>query len=70
MAKEKTEATGAETATKVKVIAKTGMWRGGIRWEAGLNEVDALVLLGTPEGATKTVRALLEQDPGGNFTIL
>lgn len=54
----------------VKVIAKRGMWRGGVNWEAGLNEVDAAVLEGKIGDTKKTVRQALEEDAGGNFTIL
>lgn len=72
------EQNGAEGADKkgkkakdlVKVIAKRGMWRGGVNWEAGLNEVEASVLAAKIEGTKKTVRDLLEEDAGGNFTIL
>lgn len=48
---------------KARVVAKTAMWRGGLKWEAGVNEIDAELL-------TKEVRKALQDDQGGNFEIL
>jgi hypothetical protein len=61
---------GKKAKDLVKVIAKRGMWRGGVSWQAGLNEIETAVLAGKIEGTKKTVRDLLEEDAGGNFTIL
>lgn len=70
MADETNKNGAAKGKTMAKVIAKRGMWRGGVNWEAGLNEVDPAVLEGKIGDTKKTVRQALEEDAGGNFTIL
>ena len=70
MADEKDSAGGAKGKKSAKVIAKQGMWRGGLKWEAGLNEIEASVLDGKVGDTKQTVREALEADQGGNFTIL
>lgn len=70
MADEDKGATGAKGKKTVKVIAKRAMWRGGMNFEAGLNEVEAAALDAKVGDTKQTVREALESDQGGNFTIL
>jgi len=66
MAKKKAEGEARFTVDaegKARVVAKTGMWRGGLQWAAGLNAVD-------PATLTDEVLEALESDQGNNFTVL